>query len=248
MRRDRSAAERMLRGFGIWHRERITFTVGNHDIFEVGHRGHVGCRVVDAVRAAGAHAQENLDLLSEWFGELVPQRNRFFSDALFPYKRSLEGVTIVAADSTASNTLASAQGAWTQAEDGAVRALFRGTRGVRLLAVHNPPEEADGELSLTERLQGYVDGYPAVDFERLERLANDLRLDAVVAGHIHEAGSWSWRLGTGTKVHVMGRTGGMGSHPMMAFVEIEGRGTVRWRTAPVHDSRRKRDAARSRRP
>lgn len=243
MRSDRAAVKRMLRQFGIWHPERITFTVGNHDIFEVGHRGHPGHRVLDGLRALGARAQANLDLVSDWFGELVPQRDRLFSNALFPYKRSLEGTTIVAADSTASDTLASAQGSWTPEEDQGVRCLFRRTRGARLLAIHNPPEEEGGELSLIERVQGYVDGFPGDDFERLKRLADDLRLSAVLAGHVHEADRWSWTLGAGTKVHVMGRTGGLCSAPILGFIDFPKSGKLRWCTAKLEDSSRRNPAA-----
>jgi hypothetical protein len=232
MRRDRGAVERMLRQFGLWHPERISFTVGNHDIFEVGHRGHRGHRLLDGLRVLGARAQENLELLSDWFGELVPQRDRYFSNALFPYKRALDGVTIVAADSTASDTLASAQGSWTREEDQGVRSLFRRTRGARLLAIHNPPEKANGSLSLLDRVQGYVDGYPSDDFQRLERLADDVRLETVLAGHIHETDRWTWTLGERTKVRVMGRTGGLCSVPMVGFLDVSGLNT-RWRTGSV---------------
>jgi predicted phosphodiesterase len=233
MRRDRGAVERLLRGLGLWHPDRLTFVAGNHDIFAVGHRGDGGHRVLDALRTLGAKGQDSLEEFSEWIGELVPRKDRHFSNALFPYRRRLDGVTVVAADSTASTTLDSAQGAWSEEEDDGVRALFARTRGPRLLALHNPPEEASGTLSLADRLKGYVDGFPSEDFERLEALADDLRLDLVLAGHTHATSQWSWRLGSETRVQVMGRSGGLEGAPAIGMLEVGPRGVGRWRMVRI---------------
>lgn len=102
MRRDRGAVERLLRALGLWHPDRLTFVAGNHDIFDVGHRGDGSHRVLDALRTLRAKGQAGLSEFSEWIGELVPRQDRHFSNALFPYRRRLDGVTVVAADSTAA--------------------------------------------------------------------------------------------------------------------------------------------------
>jgi predicted phosphodiesterase len=237
MKRDRPAVEKLLRGVGLWHPERLTVVVGNHDVYEFGHRGGRGHRFLEAVRAFRGDGQANLETYSDWVGELVPCRDRHFSNSLFPHRRRLDGVTVVAADSVPSNTLLSAQGAWSEEEDEGVRALFGRSRGVRVLAVHNPPELADGALSLPDKLRGYVDGFPAEDYRRMESLADEARIDAVVAGHVHQADRWSWMLGERTRVRVAGRTGGLHGPAMLAFMEIGVRGVLRWRTVKVAKGR-----------
>lgn len=69
-----------------------------------------------------------------WAGELVPAKDRHWSNALFPYRRRLDEVTVVAADSTPDTTLEAAEGRWPKDEDRAVRALLYGIKGVRAWA------------------------------------------------------------------------------------------------------------------
>lgn len=236
MRRDRGVVKRHLRKLGLWHPDRLTIVVGNHDIFEVGHRGSKARRLLDAARAVKGDPQENLETFSGWLDELVPDDDRHFED-LFPYRRQLPGVTLIAADSTAADTTSASQGYWLEEEDRGVRALVAASRGARILAVHNPPAFESGTLTWSERLQGYVDGYPEEDFDRIERLANEARIDLVVSGHYHsglEDDEWSWRLGDATRVHVVGRTGGLHDEtPVFGLLTVDSGSRCRWSTEQV---------------
>jgi hypothetical protein len=139
-------------------------------------------------------------------------------------------MTLVAADSTASTTARSSLGFWAEEDDQAVRRLFAGTRGARLLAIHNPPEREERSLTALDRLQGFVDGYAGEDFDRLESLADDMELDAVVSGHYHSGpDEWSWTLGKATSVHVVGRTGGLhGEVPRLGLLSVGSRRGIEW--------------------
>ncbi len=154
MRRDRSHVERALKTLGLWAADRLTLVVGNHDIFEPAHHGGPLTHVASLLRVLRAGARRNLDLLSGWFGELVPREDREHDDAVFPYRRRLRGVTLVAADSTPRLTAWASQGSWDADEDAGVRALLEGAPGLRVVATHFPPERGIMPSSILERLRG----------------------------------------------------------------------------------------------
>ena len=54
--RDGDAVRRRLKRLGLWAPDRLTITVGNHDIFHTSHRGPPAERAMEVVQALGTDA------------------------------------------------------------------------------------------------------------------------------------------------------------------------------------------------
>lgn len=235
MRRDRDALERELRRLDLWNPDRLTVAVGNHDIFPVTSDAELPTNLAEAMRAAkklvltGRHAY---DEFGEWIGELVPDDDRAYADDVFPYRRTLDGVTIIAGDSTPGTVIQASEGQWSEEEDAGVRELLEDADGVKVLVTHYPPLETDSSLSWLDKLNGYVGGFPDDDLERLQDLVDDCGVKAVVCGHIHaDADAWNWRFGRRSRAFLMGRTGGRdGATPLIGVLDVPRRGPVKWIT------------------
>jgi predicted phosphodiesterase len=231
---DAEALRRQLRRERLWSSDRLTITVGNHDIFHTPHRGTVVERGVEMARAFTADANESYEGFCDWAGEVVRSRSRLTDDDLFPFVKELDGVRLLVNDTTGFDTAHSCNGYWRPEEDALLRdADLAGGR--RLLVVHHPPyEEAEATWKMKLR-QDFAFGFPRPHFRRLQAFADHARLDAVVCGHIHAGpDAWAWRLGRGTRVWMAGRTGGMHDEtPSFGDLRVPTRGRLTWRTIRV---------------
>lgn len=229
MRRDRQHVERRLRRLGLWHRDRLSIVIGNHDILHTPHRGSKLHRAAELLLVASHDAQDSYAAFCDWAADLVPKEARYWSNDLFPFCKDLGNVGILAADTTGSDTNHSANGYWRKDDDVAARKLVTGER--RVLAIHHPPERDEERTVIGQLTEGFAFGFPDRHFDRLEKFADDVGLDAVVCGHVHDNGGSprSWRLGRRTKVWMMGRTGAMhGAKPCFGLLDIPRRGPLRW--------------------
>lgn len=228
LERDCERVKRRLRRDGLWHRDRLSVIVGNHDIFHTPHRGSPWHRAREVARVAAADAQEAYELFTGWIADLVPRRARFWSDDPFPFCKDLGVVGLIGADTTGRDTAHSVNGFWRKQEDEAARELAAGER--RVLAIHHSPERVPERTLVGQLTYGYAFGFPGRHFDRLKKFADDADVDAIVCGHIHVGGARSWRIGRRTKVFRAGETGGVhGATPSFLVLEIPKRGQVRCR-------------------
>ncbi len=232
LERDCERVERRLRRDGLWHRDRLSVIVGNHDIFHTPHRGSPWHRARELARSVTADAQESYDLFTEWIADLVPRRARFWPDDPFPFCKDLGDLGLLGADTTGSDTAHSVNGYWRNREDAAARRIATGKR--RVLAVHHPPERDDERTVVGQLVKGYAFGFPDNDFDRLQDFAEDVALDVIACGHIHVGGERSWTVARRTRVFRAGETGGVhGAIPSFLMLEIPRRGAVRCRRVRI---------------
>lgn len=228
MIRDRDRVKQRLRRDGLWHRDRLSIVVGNHDIFHTPHRGSAWHRAKELLHARSQDANENYEAFAEWSGTLVPKTARYWEGDPFPFCKDLGIVGLLGADTTGVDTNHSANGYWRKQEDFAARELAAGQR--RVLAIHHPPEPAPERTVVGQLADGLAFGFPRRHFERLEGFADDAAIDVIACGHIHVGGALSWEVGRRTKVFRAGETGGVhGATPSFLVLEIPRRGVVRCR-------------------
>jgi hypothetical protein len=91
---------RHLRRLGLWHPDRLTLIVGDHDIFHTPYRGSALERATELALAFKADALNDHRAFCELASELVPHARRSCGD-LFPSQKNFGDVSIVAADTTA---------------------------------------------------------------------------------------------------------------------------------------------------
>jgi 3',5'-cyclic AMP phosphodiesterase CpdA len=211
MQRDRDRLEKYLRKLGLWHRDRLTVVVGNHDIFHTPHRGSIPARLIEWANIATVAGQENYDEFSEWVSDLSGDEDALDEDDAFPLAKDLGDVMLLSADTTSRNTVNSGNGFW-PADQGALLEDVEVRKGqAKLLAIHHPPVKGDlidiGKLLNDD----FSVGFNPPDFRRLKRAIDSLELDAIVCGHIHDNGGdpWTWAVGKReVPAFMMGRSGG----------------------------------------
>lgn len=218
MLRDRDRVEKYLRRLGLWHRDRLTIVVGNHDIFHTPHRGGRAHKLGEYAKAAGRRAGRMYAEFGAWVSDLVNADDCLAKNDLYPLQKRLGYVTLWAADTTAATTKFSGNGYWRKEDDGILRGAVAGAGHRCVLAMHNAPFVSD-EQTVTALVRGELEmGFPRREYRRLERFTDHAKIEAIVCGHIHDMGEdddeddpWSWPLGSnGTcDVHCVGRTGGV---------------------------------------
>jgi len=236
MLRDHTKVQRYLKRLGLWHRDRLTIVVGNHDIFHTPHRGTWRQRAAEFLKTATEDAQASYEAFTDWAGQLVHPGDRLAGeDDLYPIDKQLGHVRIWGVDTTSATTDRSGNGYWRVEDDHLLRDADSGTESERrVLAIHHPPYE-DEEQTIRQVLKGDFChfGFPATEFRRLRRFVTASRVDAVVCGHIHAGLSrWHWTLGgkkSRAEVRVMGRTGGVhGATPCFGILTAPKRGDLAW--------------------
>ena len=71
MLRDRETLQRYLHRVGLWHRDRATLVVGNHDIFRTAHHGGPVWQAGQMLLALKGGAHRFDDEFCEWAGQLT---------------------------------------------------------------------------------------------------------------------------------------------------------------------------------
>ena len=234
MHEDRDAVRRYLRGHGLWHRDRLTIVVGNHDVFETPERTRRGL-----ARLAIAKPGVAYEAFCAWAGELAHAADRLAGeDDLYPLEKRLGDVCLWAADSTSNSVLTAANGYWRKDDDALLRAsassLGRGVR--RVLALHHAPfqDEEQTRLDILKRIWRL--GFPPGDYRRLHRFLATAAVDTLLCGHIHGGGEpWSEHLGRrGAWSHCLGRTHDLyDNEPLIGVLDVRARGVARWATVAV---------------
>lgn len=232
MARDRDVVERYLRRLGLWHRDRLTIVVGNHDIFRTPHHGSWWHRHTEYAIAVTpwSDPQEHYDAFTAWAGQLARPADRLADDDLYPLEKHLGHATLWAADTTAASAPYGGNGYWRKADDALLREAMGRARLRRILAIHHPPYE-DDEQALHKLPLGDISlGFPAADYRRLRRFVADAQVDATVCGHVHaiddpdDPDPWTWQVGGRawwSNVHLVGRTGGVhGATPTFGILSI----------------------------
>jgi predicted phosphodiesterase len=242
MLRDRAKVEQYLRRHGLWHRDRLSIVVGNHDVFHTAHRGTWRQRAAEFLKIATEDAQASYDAFTDWAGQLAHSSDRLDGERdLFPLEKKLGHVCIWAADTTAATTDRAGNGYWPKADDTLLRKAARNSNGERrVLAMHHPVY-LDEEQTIRQLLKGDFChfGFPPAEFRRLKRFLSDARVDVVVAGHIHadDQERWSWKIGgskSKTEVRLCGRTGGVhGATPCFGLLEVPEQGALTWREIKI---------------
>lgn len=231
---DAAAVRGELRRRGLWNRRKLSVVVGNHDIFETPHHGGIR-KWITAAKTVLCDAQGSYEAFCSWAEDLVDSGGRLSSGDLFPFAKRIGHVLLLASDTTGRDTARSVNGYWHREDDAALRtAEADGLR--RVLAIHHPPEEAEERYLPAGQLNDPSFGFPPGDHRRLVRFADDVKLDAVVCGHIHWNGGepWSWRVGKRARAFMMGRTGGLAcSPPSIGILEVPRRGPPTWKVRRV---------------
>ncbi|MBK8695348.1 MAG: metallophosphoesterase [Deltaproteobacteria bacterium] len=250
MLHDREVVERYLRELGLWHRDRLTIVVGNHDLFHTPHRGSKVGRIleygrnalsVDAWRWVRDPAVERA--FDEWVAPLASAADRLDARRPFPMRKVLGHVALYADDTAPLRTLSAANGFWRPRTDALLRAATPEADERRVLAIHHPPKlspqtsAADVLSSIRKgRLSSPVK-FPPRNFARLSAFLDDASIDAVVCGHIHTTKRCRWTVdGTAAKVpaFLVGRTGGLTrGAPVIGVLSVPRRGAVRWSEVEV---------------
>lgn len=229
MARDQGIVRTYLRRRGVWHRDRLTLVVGNHDIFHTAHRSD---RFIEGMNIILQDAQQMYELFCHWAGELVDEDDRFGEYNLFPTTKLLGHVRLSCIDTTETNTADSTNGRVDMADIGLLSGLGEGVRHV--LAMHNAPFE--GRISTIKALDGDAGGFSKTDLRRLQRLVNGAEVEAIVCGHIHNnlGDPYEWELAGGQPVYLMGRTGGVhDTTPVIGLLDVPQRGRIRWREVEI---------------
>jgi hypothetical protein len=229
----------LLRRLGLWHRDRLSVVVGNHDIFHTPHRGSKAHFLWEAKNALSADAQASYEAFNEWAGEVVGARDRL-AGGLYPFQKWFGEVRLWATDTTSVTTDKSGNGYWPKGADALLREATRRSRGSerRILAMHNTPFEDDEQTALNLLRGEYSFGFPPEEFARLEKFTDDAQVDAAVCGHVHWTGDgiWNWPIGAAWRcdVHMVGRTGGVhGARPCFGLLEVPEEGRLKWKTVRV---------------
>lgn len=239
MRRDAALVKRSLRRAGLWHRDRLTVVVGNHDVFRTPHHGPWAWRAKEVALALRGDAQDTYNEFSAWAGELARPDDRLSGDDdLYPIEKRLGHVRLWAANSTAATTHKGGNGYWPKRDDGLLRAASAASHAGerRVLAIHNAPFESEEQtLAQVLRLE-FEFGFPRNEYRRLRKFIEDAKVETLVCGHIHTSDEWSWTLGKHGRcnVHLVGRTNELHDDvPSFGLLEVPERGRRRWRTIPV---------------
>ncbi len=233
MSNDLERVKKALSSHGLWHRDRLTVVVGNHDIFHTPHHGTLLERAGEYAYALYADAQERHDEFCEWASELSTRDDRLWPNALFPLAKQLDHVLLLAADSTADTTSESSNGYWPADDEKLLREAVAERSGRRVMAMHHPPYE-DDEFSISTLSDGYFPfGFVPSAYRRLRRFVADAAIETVVCGHLHsieEDDVWDWDIGrTGCEAHIVGRTGGMhDEEAAFGVLEVPVKGKLGW--------------------
>lgn len=223
--------QRMLERRGLWHRDRLTIVPGNHDLFHTAHRGSLARRALEFSKAARAGAQETFDRFCAWAGALIDPGDRLKRRCPLPFAKRLDHVLLLGADTTGVDTAHSVNGYWRKGDDALLRdAQLEGSRTV--LSIHHPPERDEERTLLGQIKDGFAFGFPPPDYRRLQRFADEVQLDAVVCGHIHDNGGapWTWTLGEATEVFMVGRTGAVHlATARFGILSVPVRGALDWK-------------------
>ncbi len=234
MVQDQEKLRAFLAKEGLWHRDRLTIVVGNHDIFHTPHRGGRLHQAAEATQIALSDGQAMYDRFCAWAGELASPADRYFEDDLFPLSKDLGFVRLTGLDTTESTTLESSNASLSKSELPPPAAVADGKRHV--LAIHNAPVK--GRIGLKESIQGYAGGFSKKHLRRLAGFADEAKVETVVCGHIHDFGEddvdYIWELEGGQPVYLMGRTGGVHDMtPAIGLLDIPERGKLRWSEVEV---------------
>ncbi len=227
MDRDQGKLRKFLAKEGLWDRDRLTIVVGNHDIFHTAHRGSRRHRATELAKATQADGQQMYDSICAWAGELVLAEDRCATGDLFPLSKDLGTARLTCLDTTESSTVESSNASRAKDELPPLPRVADGRRHV--LAIHNAPVRA--RASVADSLQGYTGGFSKKHFRRLQRFADDARVDAIVCGHIHDNGDdgYAGQRDGGHPVHLMGRSGDLhGIPPVIGLLDVPATGKLRW--------------------
>jgi predicted phosphodiesterase len=240
MLRDRDRVEKYLRRLGLWHRDRLTIVVGNPDIFHTPHHGSRAHKLGEYARAAGHRAARMYAEFGAWVSDLARADDCLAENDLYPLRKRLGHVTLLAADTTAATTKFSGNGYWRKDDDRVLRGAVADSGERCVLAMHNAPF-VSAEQTVTAFLKGELEvGFPRREHRRLGRFTDYTQVDAIVCGHIHDMGEddddedpWYWEIGDKwtCEVHCVGRTGGV-HHAILMFgiltVPMDGDDEMDW--------------------
>lgn len=235
MLRDREKLQRQITSLGLWHRDRLTIVVGNHDVHHTPHRGSRLDRGRELARIPSADTSALLGTFSEWANLLSAPGDRLWKRAAFPLRKELDHVTLYAADTTHGDTLRSGEGFWCPRDDARLRAATLERAERRLLAMHHTPI-AGNPMRIKSVIRGIVPlGFPPESLAPLTRFVEDAAVDAIVCGHLHKTANYEREVGARrTPAYIVGRTGGLhGAASMFGMLSVPVRGRITWETRAV---------------
>ena len=146
MLHDREIVERYLRELGLWHRDRLTIVVGNHDMFHTPHHGSKSSKALeygrnalsfDAWRWVRDPAVERA--FDECVAPLTSTADRLDARRPYPMRKVLGHLAFYAADTVPLRTLSAGNGFWRTEPDALLRAATPEADERRILAIHHPP-------------------------------------------------------------------------------------------------------------
>jgi predicted phosphodiesterase len=236
MLRDQEKVTRYLRKQGLWHPDRLSIVVGNHDIFHTPHRGSWQRRLLEATRIPLARAGANYEAFCDWAGDLVRNGERLAGAAdLFPFAKDLGAAQLLAADTTSAETNYAGNGFLPEGDADLMRRTPRPDGSCRILAIHHPPFEDELRGIADFLREEYSFGFPSTEFRRLEELVDESRIDTIVCGHLHaqdDDDDWEWPVGRSGRAtaYLQGRSGGVhGAEPVLGILKVGRRGATSWR-------------------
>lgn len=244
MERDREKVSRHLKGLGLWHRDRLSIVVGNHDIFH--HSGRRGFDVTSSDtwselgKSVALSAQDHYESFCSWASDLAYDADLLDGEHdLYPFEKVLGHVRLLAMDTTEVDTRVSSYGRWPGEDDALVRDAWGDSSERRVLAIHNAPEACikyGPKDTVWRILRGAYPGlgFPTASLKKLNRFARDLSFEAIVCGHLHVTPKYDWFLEGGTAVHVVGRTGSVDeTDPCCGVLEVPLTGVLRWKVVGI---------------
>lgn len=226
-----------LTRLGLWHRDRLTVVVGNHDLFHTPHHGTKASRAVELARNALSFDARGLvrdpaveRAFDDWVGDLVGHADRVDAQRPYPLRKMVGHVALYAADTSPRRTLSAANGFWRPETDALLRAATPEADERRVLAIHHPPK-ASRQTRAIDLSRGVTPtGFPPKNHARLVSFVEDAELDAVVCGHVHATKRYQWDVGRAkVPAFMVGRSGGLHRRePVMGVLTVPKRGRLRW--------------------
>lgn len=235
-REDADAVRDVLDRAGLWKPGRLTVVVGNHDIFPTLGRASLAEQIAHGLLAllVDDDAQETYESFCGWAGDLIDDDDRLDETDLYPFMKQIGHTVLLANDTTGPSTAYSVNGYWDDEDDENLRRVE--PNGLRtVLAIHHPPEASPERDLYQQHKRGLSFGFPRAEYRRLGNFLNDMEVDAVVCGHVHDNGgdSYMWRVTNRTRAFMMGRTGGCDDvERCFGVLEVPERGAVRWKLRP----------------
>ena len=227
--KDARTLRRELMAMGLWHEPKLTILGGNHDLFEASEHRWTGSSMFGqgAMMAKFAASvplgvERQRAAFGAWASELLHESS-LRSGYAGPFDKRVGPVRLLGLDTTPASAMRFTIGHWPSDAAMTVRNAVAGTvrPGVRnVLVMHHPPcvsEEPVDAVAATRSRAAFggelftARGFNASDIAAITSFVNDVKIEAIVCGHVHTGHAQRWRLG-GAEVFLEGRTGNVHQH------------------------------------